>query len=72
MQPCESNIALFQGMMMMLCKVKSVQLPTFGFINGVDNVIWPPVRDSSADVWKVGPLSERTLTKGRGRDALDL
>ena len=46
--------------------------PMFGFINRVDNVIWPPVRDSSADVWNVGPLSERTLTKGRGRDALDL
>ena len=31
----------------------------FGFINGVDNVNWPPYRDSKTDVSSVSPSSER-------------
>ena len=34
----------------------------FGFINGVDNVNWPPYRDSKrADVSSVSPSSERII-----------
>ena len=31
----------------------------FGFINWVDNVNWPPLRDSKADVSSVSSSSER-------------
>ena len=38
----------------------------FGFISRVDKVIWPPLRDSSADVSRVRPSceSEFALTTG--------
>ena len=32
---------------------------SFGFINWVDNVNWPPLTDSKADVSSVSPTSER-------------
>ena len=31
----------------------------FGFINWVDNVSWPPYRDSEADVSSASPSSEQ-------------
>ena len=31
----------------------------FGFINGVDNVNWPPYRDSKSCISSVSPSSER-------------
>ena len=33
----------------------------FGFINGVDDVTWPPSRISKAVVSNVGPSSERIV-----------
>ena len=32
---------------------------SFGFIDWVDNVNWPPLTDSKADVSSVSPTSER-------------
>ena len=39
--------------------VTLIQVRMFGFINVVDKVIWPPQRDSSAEVSCESPSSER-------------
>ena len=41
----------------------------FGFIKRFDKVIWPPLRDSSADVSSVSPKSERILITRDARKA---
>ena len=49
-------------------RLSSLAIQKFGFINGVDNVNWPPYRDSKADVSSVSPSSERIKTIGDNQE----